>query len=354
MTIRTAPPRAAAPVRDPDPGDVAYQRAILGGVSRTFALTIPVLPAPLRDVVTNGYLLCRIADTIEDEPALSGEDRRRFHARFAEAVAGDGDGTEFGGELHACLSERTLPAERDLVRDTPRVLRVTHGFPERQHLARCVRVMCAGMSSFERQGRGLADVAELRSYCYFVAGVVGEMLTELFCAYSPEIEARRDGLQRTAVSFGLGLQMTNILKDVWEDLDRGYCWLPRELFLRHGFDLAELAPGQRSAAFEAGLGELIGIAHGHLCDALDYTLLLPAREKGIRRFCLWALGMALLTLRRIDRRRSFGAAREVKISRRAVKATVLVANAATSRDRILRGLFALSAAGLPRPTTGSD
>jgi farnesyl-diphosphate farnesyltransferase len=91
-------------------------------------------------------------------------------------------------------------------------------------------------------------------------------------------------------SFGQSLQMTNILKDVWDDLERGACWLPRSVFDEVGFDLSALRRGQSSPELEGGLSELIGIAHGHLANALDYTLRIPAAEDGIRKFCLWTLG----------------------------------------------------------------
>ena len=83
--------------------------------------------------------------------------------------------------------------------------------------------MASGMSEFQQldTSAGLKNLRELDRYCYVVAGVVGEMLTELFCDYSNEIKKRRDELLPLAISFGQGLQMTNILKDVWEDLGRG-------------------------------------------------------------------------------------------------------------------------------------
>ena len=58
-----------------------------------------------------------------------------------------------------------------------------------------------------------------------------------------------------AVSFGQGLQMTNILKDIWEDRRRGACWLPRDIFSRAGFDLSSLRPGHNDPAFARGLAE---------------------------------------------------------------------------------------------------
>lgn len=335
----------------PHPEDAAYQVSILPAVSRTFALTIPALPEGLWQVVANGYLLCRIADSIEDEPALSYEEKRHFHELFASAVEGRGDAQAFASGLYPLLTECTLEAERDLVENTARIIRITRAFNERQRecLARCVRTMCTGMPRYQerREHRGLRDLDELHDYCYYVAGVVGEMLTELFCDYSSEIGEQREGLTRLAVSFGQGLQMTNILKDIWEDLERDSCWLPRELFQRAGFDLDQLSPGQSSEAFEAGLGELIAIAHGHLRDALDYTLLIPPHERGIRRFCLWALGMAILTLKKINSRRGFGRSSEVKITRRSVKGTIMASNLCLGSDRGLRLLFGLSSRGLP-------
>src|SRR5581483_186122 len=119
-------------------------------------------------------------------------------------------------------------------------------------------------------------------------GVVGEMLTRLFCEYSHEINKRRDSLMRLAVSFGQGLQMTNILKDIWEDRRRGACWLPQDILRESGFDLAELSPESHGEEFQRGLKRLVAIAHAHLRNALEYTLLIPPEETQIRDFCLWA------------------------------------------------------------------
>jgi hypothetical protein len=86
-----------------------------------------------------------------------------------------------------------------------------------------------------------ATSSDLDDYCYYVAGVVGEMLTELFCDYSPAIARHRPALSALSASFAQGLQMTNILKDVWEDRGRGACWLPQDVFARHGIILAQVS-----------------------------------------------------------------------------------------------------------------
>ncbi|APZ42477.1 phytoene/squalene synthase family protein [Acidihalobacter ferrooxydans] len=328
------------------------QNTLLVGVSRTFALTIPQLPDSLRGVVANAYLLCRLVDTIEDEPALSLDQKRDYCSRFAAAVGDREDPVALAAQITPLLSDSTLPAERELMRQMPRVLAITRGYRPAQQLAieRCVRIMAEGMAQFQATAglAGLSDQPALDRYCYYVAGVVGEMLTELFCDHSPEIARQRETLMRLAVSFGQGLQMTNILKDIWEDRSRGVCWLPRTTFAPTGVDLGDLE-NARKDAIGAGLEELIGVAHRHLRDALDYTLAIPRQEAGIRNFCLWAIGMAVLTLRRINEHRDFRAGDEVKISRRSVRLTVAALRLTATRDSALKLLFGLAARGLPPP-----
>jgi 4,4'-diapophytoene synthase len=331
--------------------DEGYQQNILPHVSRTFALTIPQLPPALRVAVTNAYLLCRIADTIEDEPAVSPTETLAFLDRFQAVVAGREDPAPLAEEVAARLSDRTLPTERDLIVNMTRVLNVTASLSggQRAAIQRCVELMCYGMPRFQSTTslNGLSRRVDLDEYCYYVAGVVGDMLTELFCEYSVEIGRHGAELSSRAVSFAQGLQMTNILKDVWEDRSRGACWLPQEVFAPLGVDLARLAPEPRNPAFDAGMRELIGVAHAHLRNALDYTLFIPAAETGIRRFCLWAIGLAVLTLRKIHNNPGFTAGSQVKISRRSVSMTRLLTDLSVRNDWMLRRLFGRAARGLP-------
>ena len=334
-------------------GDLAYQAEVLQGVSRTFALTIPELPDPLREVVSNAYLLCRITDTIEDEPTLSIARKQRLWGHFVDVVAGRDDAADFAQRLGASLSSSTTASEHRLVANTPRILRITNSFRARQRRAieRCVRIMSRGMAEFQQldTSRGLDDIAHVDRYCYHVAGVVGEMLTELFCDYSAEINDRRDELLPLAVSFGQGLQMTNILKDIWEDRRRGACWLPRDIFLRAGFHLSRLRPGHSDPAFVKGLAEVAAITRQHLEDALRFIEIVPTRETGIRRHCLWALGLAALTLRRIHANPMFRRGRDVKVSRRSVWAITTITSILARSNVVLRLLFRALLRGLPLP-----
>jgi farnesyl-diphosphate farnesyltransferase len=330
--------------------DEDYQNRILPHVSRTFALTIPQLPSGLRTPVTNAYLLCRIADTIEDEvdPAVAAT--LVLQQRFVSVVCGREDADLLVRDVVPQLSARTLPAERDLVQNMRRVVGITAGFEEPQRIAiqRCLDIMCHGMHKFQLTAsvRGLPRSTDLDDYCYYVAGVVGQMLTELFCSYSAQIRQHRAELHDLAVSFAQGLQMTNILKDVWEDRSRGACWLPQEVFTRYGIDLEQLGAGP-DTRFDAGMRELVGVAHVHLRNALAYTLLIPGKETGIRRFCLWAIGLAVLTLKRIAKTPGFTSGTQVKVSHAAVGMTQLSTNLAVRSNWLLERLFDWAAVGVP-------
>jgi farnesyl-diphosphate farnesyltransferase len=327
----------------PSPQDEAFQVNILDDVSRTFALTIPQLPDGLSRVVGNAYLLCRIADTIEDDKDLAFTRKREFSEMFTQVVTGDQPSEKFAEDLAPLLSATTPNQEKHLVEKTPVVIRITHSFNERQRaaLGRCIRIMADGMSKFQESNvkDGLNTQQDMDKYCYYVAGVVGEMLTEFFCDYSENINIHYDRLMELGISFGQGLQMTNILKDIWDDQQRQMCWLPNEVFKKYGTDLRELVPGNTNPGIHRALGHLVSVASGHLSNALEYTLLIPAKEKGIRRFCLWALGMAVLTLRNINQHRNFTSGQEVKISRVNVRTIITLSNLFTGNDYILRKLF---------------
>lgn len=331
--------------------DEQYQDHILQGVSRTFALTIPQLPGALCRVIGNAYLLCRITDTIEDDNALTSEQTRQLSQMFADVVCGHASAEEFAQTLYPLLSDHTIPAEHDLIKNTPAIIRITHSFnsTQRSALERCVRIMARGMSDYQETEslQGLDNLNAMNQYCYYVAGVVGEMLTELFCDYSPEINMHKTALMKLSVSFGQGLQMTNILKDIWDDRRRGACWLPQDIFAKHGFNLQDLRPGMSDINFQTGLIELLGIAKSHLQNALHYTSLIPAQETGIRRFCLWAIGMAILTLNKINQNRDFSEGVQVKITRSNVKATIIVTSLFARYDKALELLFKLISRNLP-------
>lgn len=323
---------------------------MLPGVSRTFALTIPQLPVDLRPGITSAYLLCRTADTIEDSTDLDPTAKASHYNGLLRVLDGELSEKAFVDSLLDATAIAEL-TERELLRSLPTVLDTYHRLPDpqRQALRRCVGTMCEGMERFEhlKNPTGLADRGQFRDYCYVVAGVVGEFLTELFCQADAETASRREQLIRLAPGFGQGLQMTNILKDVWDDRKRGICWLPRDLFLDHGHHLEAVQDWHSDRRFQTAMLELVGIAHHHLRNALLYTQTIPTNQPGIRRFCSWAVGIALLTLQRIRRNPGFQVSNEAKISRRMLRVVIAGSNVGVHSNRLLGLGFAWAARGLP-------
>ena len=351
-----------------DPAQRALQQRLLQRVSRTFALTIPRLAPPLADVVGNGYLLCRLIDTIEDElpPAATNATRAAFFARFEAALAGEEDVAGLAAELGRALRPEAPEGERELVARLPEVLAVTARFDatERAALARCTAHDGRGHAPVRRRMRrgvrGSRTSPALERYCYHVAGVVGEMLTELFCHHSPRVAARRDALLALAVPFGNGLQLTNILKDVLDDHHRGVCWLPRDVFggettdFRALFEAAEAGSSEAARTLDAGLLRLVALCRGYLDDAVRYVLTIPREEHGMRVFCLWSVSMAVLTLRKVHARRAAALGRGARITRNSVRASLLLSDLCARNDRLLRAVHASGSVGLPPAAPGAS
>ncbi len=331
----------------------AYQEAALPGVSRTFALTIPQLPAALRDTVTNAYLLCRVADTVEDHSRVEPEVKRELLIGLKEALSGEQEPAVLSLRVQEALDPETPPAERDLVVSLPRVVGVTEGLPEghREAVIRRVSVMGEGMARFQvlRSPAGLQDRAQFEEYCYYVAGCVGEMLTDLFLMQVDGLEASRDHMMDLGRRFGLGLQATNVIKDVWADRARGVCWLPRAEFAEVGCDLDPDEDWAVDPAFRSGIARMVAIAGEHMDAARSYILHVPPSEPGIRRFCAWAATMSLATLRQIRKNPGFTSGEEVKISRRQVRRLAGLSSYAAERNWAMRTVLAWSGRGLPRP-----
>jgi farnesyl-diphosphate farnesyltransferase len=325
----------------------------LEGVSRTFALTIPQLPGDLKEIVSNAYLLCRALDTIEDEPELNYNEKKKFSYWFTDVVDQKANPRLFSEALTPLLSKGTIPMEHELIRKIDRVVSIAHNYniDYQEVVSRCVGIMSEGMIEFQKleNSTGLKNLKELDNYCYYVAGVVGEMLTELFYFHIPEkLSSKRDEMMTLAISFGQGLQMTNILKDIWDDQSRGVCWLPKDVFEHYGYDLSMLQHGKTDRNFRDGLDHMIGIAHTHLQRAFDYTLMIPSNKSGIRNFLLWAIFMALYTLKKIYKNIDSTDSKDWKIDRNSVKQIIVISKLTARQDFLLDTFFKLTSRGLPK------
>lgn len=282
-------------------GDEAFCRDMLPRVSRTFAACIGLLPPGLEYQVLLAYLLCRIADTIEDCPRLDGATKSGLLATFIDDLAGRSDGRGV-----ATAFSQPMNDDETLTAATPRVLDQFRRLPRRAREATVpwVTEMCEGMAGYATGTpvgggvRALESVADLERYCYYVAGTVGHLLTDLF-----QLHHRRLGrshyrrLKARATSFGLGLQMTNIIKDVADDHDRGWSYVPQGLCHARGVPPGQLLDRDHQDGARRVMADLIGHARSHLTEALTYCQSLPRTAYRIRLFCLTPFFFAVRTLR---------------------------------------------------------
>jgi farnesyl-diphosphate farnesyltransferase len=309
-------------------------------------------------VVTVAYLLCRIADTLEDEARGQVSERAElFHTlgRLVKLEPGwEGRSEEFARRSVAALRPSAPTAEVQLVQGTPTVLEAMRGLPDgtHPHIAACVGEMTDGMAQMmiKLDGgapQGLPDLQATLQYCYYVAGTVGVMLTGLFVDGYDSVRPRKSELVPRAPAFGRALQLTNILKDIREDLDRGFCWLPRTLMAKHGLTPANLVLSEKRDAAVALLDDLVAVAR-HECDvAFEYSLILPRSEPGLRLFCLWPLLFAVRTLAVLAHNPAVFEPAPVKIDRETVMRIMVLTRESVSDDRALESLYAECARGVP-------
>ncbi len=297
LSVPDSAPTVLSPERD-----LAYCGEMLPKVSRTFALCIKLLPSDLERSVMVAYLLCRIADTIEDAEDLPAGDKRALLQRFADNVGAPRDDV---GYLREAFSGDGS-ADDHLCHHADRVLRSFGRLDrnEQEAVRPWVEEMCAGMVEFSREPvtagsamPSLERLEDLDRYCYYVAGTVGHLLTALFSLKLAQRDRDRvPQLEAHATSFGLGLQLTNIIKDAAKDHRLGWSFIPRELCDREGIDVDELFGSGHADASRRVFTVLIDKARGHLQDALHYTTLFPATQYRIRLFCLTSLYFAVRTL----------------------------------------------------------
>jgi len=327
--------------------DRAFCRDMLPRVSRTFALCIRFLPPQLDYAVLVAYLLCRIADTIEDSVRLSPSDKERLLAHFRSCL--DQAGPDAAPVLAPPFAGGTQDDER-LAAEADAVLREFRRLPAAQQdaIRPWAQEMCSGMAEFARRPPGrpgqleaLSSVDDLDRYCYYVAGTVGHLLTGLFWLHHGRGSERRlENLKGLATSFGLGLQLTNIIKDLADDRRRGWSFVPRQLTRSAGIEPEQMQDRAYGDASRRVMNQLIEKANAHLHDALDYCTALPRSQYRIRLFCLTSLFFAVRTLRRARLDPGLLEPRhKVKISRAEVYRTVLVTHVIAPVDGLVRAYF---------------
>ncbi|MBL0889415.1 MAG: phytoene/squalene synthase family protein [Gemmatimonadaceae bacterium] len=319
--------------------------AILPAVSRTFALGIKVLPGALGQAVLDAYLLCRIADTVEDAPGIDPDVKAALFDDFLAAF----DDAEALTRFTAGVQE--LPGEiahLTLTRNTALVFAHFGALPPntRAVVRKWVAEMAVGMRKFVLlypNGIRIQTVAEYQEYCYYVAGTVGYMLTDLWHEHSPSIGAERYAVLRERCrAFAEALQTVNILKDVAVDAEQeNSVFVPEELLQAHGSTQSRILAPELLASNREALTQLIKLAWHDLEEALTYLLDIPRRAVSIRMFCILPLLLAYATLRDlVESTAMLRPGGSVKISRREVKSLLMTGSVLAMSNRGLRWLVA--------------
>lgn len=346
--MSAAPPQVATGAGDAD--DTArlrdarrFANAILPDVSRTFAISIRFLPGMLGRAVLTAYLLCRIADTIEDDGAATAERKAELLVAFLHALEVETAADAFPARAADITGD---PAHVNLLRHTDLVCVLLRSLPERtrERVEHWVGVMAHGMKKFVLlypRGIRIQTVEEYREYCYYVAGTVGCMLTELWHEHAPSIgKPEFARLWTKCRQFGEALQTVNILKDIaWDAAHENAIYIPETSLAAHGSSHGTILDAAHLEENHAAVASFIELAWTDLDDALEYILLLPRRAVAIRAFCVLPLLFAYATLRDLSRSRAMlQEGGSVKITRAEVRALTVAGLLAMCSNRALRSL----------------
>ncbi|MBN9126023.1 MAG: squalene/phytoene synthase family protein [Nitrosospira sp.] len=286
---------------------------ILKHVSRSFYLTLNVLPEGVRDQMGLAYLFARAADTIADTDLIDRDQRLKYLQQFRMQFASPEIHWEDLREMQAALAPHQMDsAESILLQRLEDCFKLyeTCSAGDRMRIQWLMDVLPRGMemdlTRFPGQSAAdltaLATLDELDQYTYYVAGCVGEFWTRMVCAHRPAM-SRWDTEKMSAIGvrFGKGLQLTNILKDIGRDLHHGRCYVPEPLLSAAGLTPADLLDGRRSLPlFRPVLSQLIKLAMQHLDQGWIYTISIPGSEIRQRLACMWPILLAGETLKRVS------------------------------------------------------
>lgn len=305
--------------------------SLLRDVSRSFYLTMRMLPGPVRRQISLAYLLARTTDTIADTELADVPTRLQSLAALRERILGRASGPLPLGQLGG---QQGSPAERILLERSEESLRLLHDLDEadRRLVRNVLDVIISGQElDLQRFGAASADrilaletEEDLNDYTYRVAGCVGEFWTKMCAAHLwPAAEPDSEALTRKGVRFGKGLQLVNILRDLPQDLRKGRCYVPAQSLTAAGLAPRDLLSAQNEARFRPVGDQLIALAAGHLAAGWEYIGSLPKGQVRLRLGCAWPVLIGVRTLRLLRHENMLDATRRLKVSRPEVRHLML-------------------------------
>ena len=308
---------------------------LLQQTSRSFYLTLRVLPRAVRPQIGLAYLLARTTDTIADTEIISLEARLRALQQLRGRILGTGNGPLDFGEL---ARQQSLPAERALLENSETSLTALSELAatDFQLVRKVLDTIASGQELDLRRFQGastekivaLQTDAELDDYAYRVAGCVGEFWTNMCIAHlfnRPELEdlSPSDSFEDLSVRFGKGLQFVNILRDLPADLRKGRCYLPLDKLTEASLKPTDLLQPANEAGFRPLYHRYLDLAESHLVAGWRYTNLVPRGQMRIRLACAWPILIGLETIKRLRGENVLDPQHRVKISRAEVRRLIL-------------------------------
>lgn len=281
---------------------------LLKRVSRSFYLTLAALPAGLRESIGLAYLFARAADTIADTDLIARTKRLElllsFRAQFVEDQVDPG---ALAAIQSALLPHQHDSGERTLLEQLPACFDMLGNLPagDQDRIRGLMPTLTRGMEldltffpgDTVKELTALPGLASLDHYTYFVAGCVGEFWTAMTCAHRPALSGWDvEAMSAQGVRFGKGLQLTNVVKDVAKDLQRGRCYLPQPLLADCGLVPADLLKRDNVDRVRPIVRRLAAMAIEHLDVGWAYTMAIPRREVRLRLACMWPILLAGETL----------------------------------------------------------
>jgi farnesyl-diphosphate farnesyltransferase len=303
----------------------------LRNVSRSFYLTLRVLPGKVRSPIGLAYLLARTTDTIADTELVAPEQRLEALKALRERIQGQRkEPLDFG----ALAQRQGSQAERVLLEKCEASLALLRALPsaDAQLVREVLNTITSGQELDLRRFAGasaqslvaLRTDAELDDYTYRVAGCVGEFWTRLCRAHLfPRAPLDDAVLLANGVRFGKGLQLVNILRDVAADLRHGRCYLPAERLAASNLRPEDLLQPANEPRFRPLYHSYLDHAAAHLLAGWAYTNSLPRGSVRVRLACAWPVLIGWETLRRLRAGNVLDAARRIKVSRGEVRQLVL-------------------------------
>lgn len=293
------------------PPDIDWCYDAVQGVSRTFALTVEALEEPMASRIGLGYLLCRIADTVEDASHIPPDEQVSLLVTYDAALDPDGPTTmrDFRDAVDPWLPEPDRSDDWTVVARAPTVWATFADQPAdaRAAIVPPVREMVDGMADFlsrhaEAGGLRIEDYAELDEYCHYAAGTVGTLITNLLTRdeVSPD---RTEKLYDTAGSFARLLQLVNIAKDVHADYhEENNVYLPATWLAAEGVEQEQVLAERNREPVARVVQRTATRARSFLEDAQTYLEAMPLSHGNTH--AAWSVPYLLSvgTLRELDNR----------------------------------------------------